>query len=497
MTYLLGIDVGTTNAKVLAADVAGRTYAATERRYPLHEPTPGHREQDPLVLRQAVEEAVRAAVDQAGGLPVALGVSTAMHSLMAVDAAGRPLTPLITWADTRAHAYATALRDQPAGRQLYAATGVPIHPMTPLCKLAWLRDQQPALFAAAARFVSFKEFLLFSWFGTWVVDHAIASATGLFNRHTRTWDADALRYAGVTPDRLSVPVPTTHTLRHWQPGVAAALGLPAHVPLVVGASDGCLANVAAGSDGTGRRAVVSLGTSGAIRLTTQRPQTDPRARIFDYLLTDTCHVVGGATNNGGVVLEWLQKSFFPDLPDLSAVVARAAAVAAGADGLLCVPYFYGERAPWWEGQARGLFLGVRSLHTRDHFARAALEGIILNLRAVGRALEEVAGPFETISADGGLTRSDLVGQLLADVFGKPVVVANRMHGPVYGAIRLAGWALGLTPELFADPPAEMARTFVPHAAHHARYTRRLDVFEQAYLTTRPPREALNADEDAG
>ncbi len=462
---ILGVDIGTTSVKVLAATPQGDTLATSEREYALYEPQPGYKEQDPDELLAAVAWCIKDAVRQLSGKQPVIGLafSSAMHSLIGMDVHGNPITKVIIWADKRSRDYAEKLRNSDIGRQIYKNTGAPIHAMLPLCKIAWLRDQQPDTFAKIDKFISIKEYLFYRWFDTYVVDHSIASATGLFNAHTLAWDQVALNYTGIDADRLSQPVPTTYVLKASK-ALAHGFGILEETPFVAGASDGCLANLnASGLDP--HAATLSLGTSGAIRITVDKFDHDPQMRVFNYILTDKYRVIGGPTNNGGNVLEWVKEKLYPDLTEYAQVLEKIKTVPVGAEGVVCVPYFSGERAPLWDARVVGEFYGIQSHHGRDHLGRAAVEGVIFNLYNISQGLQSAAlTEIKRIQADGGMTRSDLVVQMIADVFNMPVHLSDSSHGTDRGAVLLGAFALRLTHSL--DTKTESSKTFHPDTAHH-------------------------------
>src|SRR3954451_13975829 len=202
---VLGVDIGTTATKVVAFDAEGREHASAAAGDPLDEPRPGQAVQDPEAIRRAVAGAVAEVVGAAGPGTMVKGLcfSAAMHTLLAVDEAGRPLTPSITWGDTRAAAQAERLRAAPGGLALHRRTGTPLHPMSPLAKLVWFREVDPEVFQAAKRWVGIKEYALARLTGEWVLDHSVASATGLLNLETLEWDAEALALAGIDGSKLS------------------------------------------------------------------------------------------------------------------------------------------------------------------------------------------------------------------------------------------------------------------------------------------------------
>src|SRR3954451_3994407 len=239
---VLGVDIGTTATKVVAFDAEGREHASAAAGYTLDQPEPGYAVQDPDAIRRAVAKAVaevsRAAEDVKG-----ICFSAAMHTLLAVDEGGRPLTPSISWGDTRAAAQAERLREAHGGLALHRRTGTPLHPMSPLAKLVWFREEDPETFAAAHRWIGIKEYVIAGLTGEWVVDHSIASATGLLDLAKLDWDREALELAGIDRDRLSSLVPCTHVLPRLTSDAAGELGVPAECPVVVGPSDGPLPNL--------------------------------------------------------------------------------------------------------------------------------------------------------------------------------------------------------------------------------------------------------------
>jgi gluconokinase len=447
---ITGVDIGTTSAKAARFAPDGSTGPVSHAGYPLREPHPGWAEQDP----EQVVEAVVGLVPR--GAPAAL--SSAMHSLVGVDAEGTPLTPLITWADTRATEQAERLRREHP--HLHARTGTPLHPMAPLAKLCWLREHEPHTHADVARWCGIKELVLHRLTGEWVMDHSIASGTGLMALGTLDWDPEALELAGITPDRLPRLVPVTERLGD----------------LVVGAGDGPLANLGVGAVRPGV-AAVSIGTSGALRVIVEDPAVDERGRVFCYALTPGRWVVGGALNNGGIVLEWAGHAFGG--ADAETLLAEAAAVPPGSDGLLMLPYLLGERAPRWDAHGRGAYLGLTHAHGRGHLVRAALEGVCLQLALVLASVRDAGHEVRELRATGGFARSPLWRQMLADALGMPVGFPGGHQGSAFGAALVGMEAMGeiASIELAADL-VTIDQVVEPDAGAAAVYARRLGVFDR-------------------
>ena len=472
----IGVDIGTTSTKAVVFAAGGRrrgeALAGHAVEYPLAAPVPGAAEQDPDRIHAAVIASIRGAVDAAGiaGQEVAcIAFSAAMHSLIAVGKHDEPLTASITWADNRAAPWALRVDHDHDGLAIYRRTGTPIHPMSPLIKLLWLRHELPKAWKRARRFIGIKEYVLRRLCGEYAVDHSIASATGLLNLESLGWDEGALQLAGIDASKLSALVPTTHRMKLVDARCAHALGVAVDTPVIVGANDGVLSNLGVGAIQRGSVAL-TIGTSGAMRTVVDAPHTDPAGRTFCYALTGKHWVVGGPVNNGGIVLRWVRDEFAVaetetakrlGIDPYDVLTHIAARVPAGAAGLLFHPYLAGERAPMWNPDLRGSFFGLAMHHRKEHMIRAVLEGVVMNLYTILPAIEDLIGHAHVIKATGGFARSPMWRQMLADVFDRDVVVPESIESSCFGAAMLGLFALG---ELHA---LEDVTRLVGAAHHHA------------------------------
>ncbi|MDT9724187.1 gluconate kinase [Xylanibacillus composti] len=445
--------MGTTAVKTLLVKADGTAVASVSLEYPLHTPEPGAAELDPKELLQAAEQGIR---DLLKGRRVkaeqvrAVSFSAAMHSLMAVDEQGRPLSRLYTWADSRAAEAAAQLKRDKQGLELYRRTGVPIHPMSPLAKLIWLRKVEPDLWKKTDKWIGIKEYLFHSWFGTYVVDYSLANATGLFHMESLSWDSQALELAGIQEDQLSKPVSPETIIRGMSAETADRLGLLPDTPFVIGASDGVLANLAADALRPGE-AAISIGTSGAVRAAVERPLTDKEGRLFCYYLSEQCWIVGGPVNNGGIVLRWIRDAVAPretayakqnGIDPYEHFTALAQEVPAGSEGLLFLPYLTGERAPYWNADQRGVYFGLSLQHDIRHMVRAAMEGVLFAIESIVDPLKSMTGDIHTVRASGGFANSPFWCQMMADVLGIPVRIPDSVEGSAIGAVKLAMLATG-------------------------------------------------------
>lgn len=473
--YFIGLDIGTSSAKAVAFQSDGAILAQSATSYELQHPEPDAAVQDADDVLEATLQSLKQLRNQFTQDPVAIGLSSAMHSILAVDQADHPISKLITWADGRARVEAERLRGTETGKFIYRHSGTPIHAMTPLCKLAWMRRHKSEIFQKAARFVGIKDYLLHHCFGQWYIDHSLASATGLFDLKERQWLPEALAYSEINEGQLPEPVAGDHLLTGLIPEIAEELSFSPDVPWVIGASDGCLANLGAGIL-TGQEAVLTIGTSGAIRMTVDEAIYDPEERLFCYILDEERYVIGGASNNGGVVWEWFCQQFYPD-QEMGQVFSSILKIPPGAEGLRFLPYLHGERAPVWDASAKGYFWGIEAHHSRDHFARAVLEGICLNLYQITEALESVGGDIERVYANGGFTQSPVWIQILADIIGKEIVVGNTPQASAWGAAIMAMTATGYS---FSMQSECQNKPFTPDPEKHKTYQQVFEEFKRIY-----------------
>ena len=484
---VIGVDLGTTSTKAVAYDTSGEELATASAGYPLDEPHPGWAEQDPALILDAVLESVRTVVSEVDRPVAGLSFSSAMHTLLGLDAQGRPLTPSLSWADSRAAAQAERIRATPDGLALHRRTGTPVHPMAPLPKLVWFREQEPKLCEQVAFWVGIKDYVLSRMCEALVTDHSMASGTGLMDIHKLAWDPEALQLAGISAEQLPELVPTTHVLR----GLAVDVGLPAGTPVVVGAGDGPLANLGLGAVDPGV-AAVSIGTSGAMRVMVEHPAVDPLGGVFCYALTEDRWAVGGAINNGGIVLDWAGQALAPDIGrDPEALLELAASVPPGSGGLIMLPYLLSERAPHWSALPRGAYIGLTREHRREHLVRAAIEGVCQQLGLVLQSMRAAGNEVRSIRATGGFARSELWRQILADTLGMDVSFPAGHEGSSFGAALLGMQALGLVESI--DVAADLVQiedTVRPDPASAGVYASLRPVFAELYDALVPTYRSL-------
>lgn len=421
---VLGLDIGTSSVRAYRFDET-----AAEGEDPARREYPGENDPDRVV------ELTREAIDEAGGADGvdAVGASCFGHSLLALDGRGRPLTPILSWRDTRSADAADWLVRRLDNTAVHARTGCHIHTSYWPAKLAWLAQEQPEVFRSAKRFVSFCDYLYAQLLGREVASGiSIASPTGLVDLRTRTWDEELLDLLALDAERL--PGISDAPIDGWYPALL----------------DGACSNFGVGCL-TRERAALMVGTSGAIRTVyeTERPQ--PRPALFLHWVDDTQVVEGGSLSDGGNLYHWIQQT----LSDADDAVGSLAGRDPDSHGLTFLSLLGGERSPGWHRHAKGAIHGLTFETTALDLRQAALEGVAFRFAEVADLMPEV----EEIVATGGalLNDPDWV-QIMADALARPITTSGVKEASLRGAAVVALERLGVS-----APPSPLGRIVEPRS----------------------------------
>ena len=431
MSHLyIGIDIGTTATKAMVFTREGKVVNQHCISYEMLHPQPDWSVQKPCVVLKAVVDCMENLTQTI--TPQFISFSGAMQSLIAINAHGEPLTDAILWADNRASEVAEKLRLSDLGTKFYKKTGIPIHTFCPMTKILWLKEHEPEIFEKTHKFISLKEYVWHHLTGEYVIDSSMASGTGMMNIECLCWNDKILNFLGISREKLSKVVSPTHS----------AKSLLTNYTLVIGGGDGALANLGTGAMKKGRMSL-TIGTSGAVRLPSDKPYIDVEMRTQCYHLVDNQYLTLGAVNNGAIILQWLKEAILQTDESFDALILQAQTVSAGSNGLIFVPYLLGERAPIWDASAQGTLLGITINHTKAHVVRATLEGILFGLLSITEILIPNKKEREktVIMASGGFTKNDVWLQIAADIFQMKIVVSQKIEGSAWGAVLIGFKAL--------------------------------------------------------
>jgi len=400
-----------------------------------------------------------------------IAISAFWHSLIGIDDAGAPTTPVLTWADTRAAKIAKQLRSNFNEFEIHARTGCRFHPSYWPAKLEWLKNEHTEKFQNTRRWLGFAEYLSLRLFGESATSISMASATGLFNQRDCDWDWELVQALGISPDTLP-------EIRNscFGPRLAKSFALRwpalAEARLVTIVGDGAANNIGAGCS-TKDRIALMVGTSGAMRVVfAGGPPDVPSPALWSYRVCKQRVVVGGALSDGGGLLQWLTQS-------LNVGSSQIAELEPDAHGLTVLPFWSGERSTGWSTDARGGIFGLRQKTKPVEIVRATLEAIAYRFALIARALDAVA-PEATIFASGNALRSSPAWlQIIADVLGRPLMFGGAAESSIRGAALLALEAVGKIATLEEDS-ISVEQVFEPDMMRHARYQQGLARQEELY-----------------
>lgn len=476
MNYFLGVDIGTTSVKAIAFNESGELICKQSVGYEMQHPRANYSELNAHEILDAVILSInKIAITLEPAKATFISFSAMMHSIIAVDENGELLTNCVIWADNRAAGIADNLCNSDVGKSFYHATGVPIHAMSPLCKMLWLKENEPAIFSDAFKFIGIKEFVCHKFCDEYLVDTSIASSTGLLNLKSLQWDKNVLDFLEISPTSLSKIVSPKHQIKYKKDfHNSKSFLIPDGTVLIIGGSDGTLANLGTGSV-DGNSIAITIGTSAAARIVVDKIETDDRMRTFCYHLKDNLYVIGGPGNNGAVVLEWLKDKLLETTETFPELFSKAEKVEPGSDDLLFIPYILGERAPVWNSNAKGVFFGLNINHTKSHLIRACMEGVIYSVYSIAKILLEKR-VITQIHATGGFAQSPLWVQMLADVCNIKVLVSATVESSALGAVMIGMEAIGQEP----FSVKEIMSSYEPNLFSHKIYMKSFEKFERIY-----------------
>ena len=500
MTYLLGLDIGTTSLKAWLYDaVTGRPIAGAARPTPAASPRPGWAEHDPEALWRAAAASIREALAAAPHNAAVAGVAVASmgEAGLPLDEHGRPLHPIIAYYDTRADRYVELWRERAGARRVHAISGQMLRPVFGVLKLMWLRDERPELFARTRRWLSVGDYLVWRLAGVYATDRTLASRTMLLDQRTRSWSGELLDIAGLSAGLLPQVYPSGTQVGVVQDEAAAQTGLPPGTPVATGGHDHLCGALAAGIVAPGQ-ALASFGTASALLVPSE--QFHGGGAVFEHGLSCYCYVandsyiVQGGLTATGAALAWLARLLRGGTTseDYAALDRAADASPPGARGLACLPHLRGSGTPELDSASRAAFVGLREQHTPGDLWRAMLEGLACWTRRNLDAVESATGrPIGNLTVIGGTARGALLPQALADLTGRAVALPEIAEATARGAALLAERAIGGAGGARAGDVA--VRTVAPDARRAARYDRMYrEVYAPLYAALRPINHALDA-----
>jgi gluconokinase len=476
--FIVSIDVGSSSVRALLFDSGARQMEGYGAQLPYRiRTTPdGGAEVDPDALADLTIDCLdelHRQVQESGFRVTAIAGSAFWHSFCGVDAAGRPTLPILHLLDTRSAEQVARVPDT------HARTGCVPHSSYWPAKLLWLAANRPDEFRATHRFLSFPEYLFLKLLGSPRASTSMVSATGLWDQNKADYDPETLAALPIRRDQLADPAsldrPEDQLLPEYKalwPAFTKARWYPA-------LGDGACNNLGSGCVSP-HRAALMVGTTGAMRLVSDAPQAKVSPGLWRYRVDQSRFVTGGALSNGGDVYAWMKRNLA--LP--KDVEARLETALPGTHGLTMLPFFSGERTPYWRADLRAAITGMAASTEALDILRAALESVALRFREIYCLLSGPWGaPTEVIASGGALLHSPAWTQMMADALGRPVTICTETEASCRGAALWALERLGVIEGIDAIP-ASTGATFTPRPEHQAIYqdllARQKQLYERLY-----------------
>lgn len=497
--YLLAHDLGTTGDKATLFTAKGELVASSYLEYSTVHPEPTWAEQNPNDWWNAFVTATKSLLSKSKVSSrdiLGLSFSGQMLGCLPVDEKGVVLRPSIIWMDQRSVKQAEHIRRKVGEEQYYKTTGNRISPTYTISKILWLRENQPEIYRRAYRFLQAKDYITYRLTGNFVTDYSDASLAGMLDVNKRKWAYELLEELEIPAEKLPELHPSVHVVGQIERAVAKETGLSSEMPVVVGGGDGPCAAVGAGVVRAGQ-AYNYVGASSWIAICTEKPLFDPQMRIFNQWHLDPNKVSPtGTMQTAGNAYRWLRDEICQKevseareqgVSAYKLMDEKAERVEAGSKGILFLPYLMGERSPWWNPNARGVFFGIALGHKRENLIRAVLEGVTFNLRVILDAFEEQGASVNDVRVIGGGARSKLWRRMMADIYGKTILVpAYLEEATSLGAAIAAGVGVGVYRSFeAAERLVNLVEAIHPNANLHARYEPLYKYFRKLYTSMVP------------
>ncbi|MCS6772629.1 MAG: FGGY family carbohydrate kinase [Anaerolineae bacterium] len=499
---LAGIDVGTTNLKVVIFDCAGRVVAHAHRPTPTHYPRPDWAFYEPEEIWNTLVEAIRTAVAQIEHPERILGIacSSMGEAGVPIDAQGSPLYHAIAWFDRRTEPQAELLAQTLGRERVIAVTGLDLYPIYGICKLRWLRDNEPETFARTDKWLNMGDYVAYRLCGVPATDYSLASRMLMMNLRQLCWDVPLITDAGLRPSMLASLLPSGTALGKVRAEVAEQTGLPLHTVVATGGQDHICAAFALGVVQPGT-ALDSIGSAEALFFPISAVIDDPVLARMGY--AQGAHVAGGYYILGGqfaagVSVEWF-RHLLAENADYATLVESAAKIPIGSHGVVFLPHLRTANTPHNDPLAMGALVGLTAEVNRAAVFRAILEGLCFEMRSMLEPLLRAGHvPQATqIIATGGGARNSLMMQIKAEVFRQPITIVDVAESAALGAAMLAGIAAGVYEDAHKAISAVCSslhtQQIEPMPLGIERYERLYtEVYQHLYAALRPVHHAIRA-----
>jgi len=495
---LVGVDVGTSGCKCILADENGKVLASATKEYPLYTPKPGWAEQNPADWWQGVKDGLKEILSGINKEELtAISFSGQMHGLVALDEKGEVIRPSILWCDQRTQKQCDFVTEKAGGlegllkhtnnRMLTGYTGG---------KILWLKDEEPENFRKMKVFVCPKDYIRYKLTGNIAIDVSDASGTGFFNTEKRVWADELIALCGLDKNIFPEAVESTAFTGKVTKEAAEETGLPEGLNVYAGGGDAVIQTTGTGLVKPGVLGVV-IGTSGNVSMGMDKYTDNPGGALQMFANNEPglWHSFGCTLTAGGA-FAWYVKTLAGEDTIEAANTGKkkydymnecALRSPAGSNGVIFVPYLTGERCPYPDPNARGIFYGLSLGTTRDDMTRAVMEGVTFSLKQVVELMSANGKP-EKVYLSGGGASSELWKQMAADIFEIPVyTMSAAKEGGAYGAVLVAGVGEGIWKDLSEAITVlkEDEKFYTPNPETRDAYRKAYGIYKMIYHANKP------------
>jgi xylulokinase len=489
LSYLLGIDLGTSSVKALLLSLDGQICGFAQEGYDISIPFPGYAEQDPDMWWEKTCLAIRKLISRTYVAPSSIkgiGFSGQMHGLVALNSSGNPLRPCIIWADQRTKPQVEFINKSIGKEQLGRLTLNPVATGFFAASLLWLKENEPDTYTKIHKVVLPKDYLRLKMTGEIGTDITDASSSLLFDTANLMWSEQLVSLLGLDTKMLPECFSPTSVARQLTLEAAEKTNLCAGIPVVYGSGDQPAQAVGNGIVDPGTVSV-TIGTGGQVFTPIIVPTYDPelRTHTFCHAVPSTWNIMG-ATLSAGLSLNWLKNNILL-MNSYDEMSSAAEEASLGSEGLIFLPYLAGERTPHMDPSAVGMFFGLTLKHNRADMIRAVMEGVIFSLKDSMDIFQNLNLKADRVIASGGGAQSSLWKQMMADVFGCDVYTSSSVEQAAMGAAILAGVGVGEF-----DSVKEACSKFItiqdevvkPDEQNREAYTQNLQTFRELYKSVK-------------
>jgi xylulokinase len=445
---LLGIDLGTSGVKVIAMNETGELLASSSVSYPLIQTRAGWSEQDASEWWMGTVQAIQSILKEptvTSESIVALSLSGQMHGSVFLDSDKEVIRHPILWNDTRTFKECQEITSIIGEEDLLGFVGNPALEGFTLPKLLWLRENEPENYKKLATLMLPKDYIVYRLTGRLCTEYSDAAGTLLLDVKNRSWSKDVCDKLDVKMSILPELLDSTAVAGTLTKQASEETGLPQHVKVMPGGADNAVSAVGNGIVEEGIM-LASIGTSGVVLAHTDNMHHDPQGRIhsFNHAVPNSWYLMG-VMLSAGMSMSWLKNDLIGR--DYDYINEQSAQVEPGSEGVIFLPYLFGERTPHRDPKARGAYFGISGIHSQKHMMRAVFEGVAFGLKDSLELIKDLGVQPAQIRVTGGGAKSKLWRQILADVFNAEVLTMQADEGPAFGAALLAGVGAGIYPSV--------------------------------------------------